>query len=192
MSDKNKGILIIITGRTAAGKDTIKAVLLEKYPKLKRVITTTSRKMREGEKNGTDYFFISRDEFEKKIKNGQFLEYVEYGGNLYGTTRSELKHSLADHDVLWKIDPSRAGEIRDLGEINKQIMVIYLNVSDDVVLKRLKQRGLTEEEIQKRMTDDKRIWQKYHQNYDYVIDNIPGKLDQTIQKIVKMIDPYLH
>lgn len=180
-------MLIILTGKTASGKDTIKAALLNKYPKLKKVITTTSRKIREGEKNGVDYHFISRDQFEDKIKKGQFLEYVEYGGNLYGTTKSELENLLNNHDMIWKIDPSRAGAIRDLKIFNKPVMVVYLNVSDDVVLERLKKRGLTEDEIQKRMTDDKKIWQNYHQNYDFVVENVPGKLNETIQKIAALI-----
>lgn len=184
-------ILIILTGKTASGKDTIKAALLQKYPQLRKVTTTTSRKIRLGEKNGVDYYFISRQEFEDKIKQGVFLEYVEYGGNLYGTTKSELQHTLDDHDVIWKIDPSRAGKIRDLGKINQQIMVIYLNVSDGVVLQRLKDRGLADLEIKRRMQDDKRIWQKYHQNYDHVVENVPGKLNETIQKIVNLIDSRL-
>lgn len=179
--------LIILTGKTASGKDTIKAALLKKYPKLRKVTTTTSRKIRTGEKDGVDYYFTSRKQFEKKIKKGDFLEYVEYGGNLYGTIRSELEHTLDNYDVIWKIDPSRAGKIRELGKINKQIMVIYLNVPLDIVLKRLQQRGLSEEEIQKRMADDKSIWQKYHKNYDYVVENVPGKLNETIQKIVNLI-----
>lgn len=170
-------MLIVITGKTAAGKDTLMHKLLAKYPDLKRVITTTSRAIRLGEKNGVDYNFVSKKEFERKINNGDFIEYVEYGGNLYGTEKSQLK---ADEDLIWRIDPSRAGKVKGL--------VIYLTVSDEVVLQRLKGRGLSQEEIDKRMTEDKRFWEQFKDNYDFVVENVPGKLDETLDKIVKIIE----
>lgn len=166
-------MLIVLTGKTASGKDTIASRL----PNFKRVITTTSRLPRANEKDGVDYYFLSRAEFENKIKQDEFIEWVEYGGNLYGTYKKELEQT---GDLLWRIDPSRAGQIENG-------LVIYITCSDDVILQRLKKRGLSEEEIQKRMADDKNIWGKYKDNYDYVVENIPGKLDETIDKITKII-----
>ena len=66
--------------------------------------------------------------------------------------------------------------------------MIYITVSDEIVLQRLKKRGLTEEEIQKRMADDQKIWQQYQDSYDFVIENVPGKLDETVDKIVNIIN----
>lgn len=175
--------LIILTGKTASGKDTIKASLFKKYPNFKKVITTTSRSPRSNEKNGEDYYFLTRVEFENKINTDEFAEYVEYGGNLYGTYKKELEQAIKD-DAIWKIDPSRAGKIR---EIFKNVVVIYINTPDEVILQRLQKRGLTQEEIEKRMEDDKKIWQKYKDNYDFVVDNIPGKLNETIDKILKIL-----
>src|SRR5438874_2601266 len=105
-------MLLVLTGKTASGKDTIKAKLLEKFPNFASVITTTSRAPRSGEVEERDYHFLSREEFEEKVKAGDFAEHVEYGGNLYGTYKTELERGL-NSDVLWRIDPSRAGEIRD-------------------------------------------------------------------------------
>lgn len=193
-------MLIILTGKTASGKDTIKDALLSKYPNLRRVITTTSRNIRSGEKNGIDYYFITKDEFKDKIKKGQFIEYVQYGGNLYGTTKEELENTLNHHDVIWKIDPSRAGEVRDFikrafpknqaEKINRQIMVVYLNVSDDVILQRLNSRGLNGSEIKERMEDDQRIWKKFHDKYDYVVWNMQGKLNLVVEDLVKLIEKH--
>lgn len=177
-------MLLVLTGKTASGKDTIKNALLEKFPHLKKVVTTTSRPPRDGETNGMDYHFVTRAEFEKKIESGEFAEHVEYGGNLYGTERKELEQAL-NQDLIWKIDPSRAGKIRQL--IKRELLVIYIYTADDVILKRLKERGLSEEEIKKRMADDKKIWLKYKNNYDFVVENVPGKLDQTINEIVNII-----
>lgn len=159
--------------------------ILIRYPNLKRIVTTTSRAMREDEEDGADYHFISRANFEQKIKNNEFLEYVQYGGNFYGTRRREFSPGS---DTLWKIDPSRAGRIREL--IEDPLVVIYINTPDDVALQRLQKRGLSEEEIQKRMADDKKIWEEYKDNYDFVVENVPGKLDQTIDKITRLIEDH--
>lgn len=176
--------LIILSGKTASGKDTIKSALLKKYPNLKKVITTTSRTPRMGEKDGIDYHFLTRDQFKEKIKQDAFAEYVEYGGNYYGTYKEELEKSQ-NGDYLWKIDPSRAGQIKNT---LKNAVVIYITCDDDVVLQRLKNRGLSKEEIEKRMADDQRIWDQYKDSYDFVINNVSGKLDQTINKVCEIID----
>ena len=177
-------MLIVLTGKTASGKDTVKSILLKKYPNFKRVITTTSRTPRFNEKDGVDYHFLTRKEFENKVKNNDFLEYVEYGGNLYGTQKIELEQTL-NQDTLWKIDPSRAGKIK---EMFKNALVIYINASDDVILQRLKNRNLSETEIQQRMADDQRIWDQYKDNYNFIVENISGKLDEAVDKITKIID----
>ncbi|OGE37043.1 hypothetical protein A3B45_04075 [Candidatus Daviesbacteria bacterium RIFCSPLOWO2_01_FULL_39_12] len=183
-------MLIVLTGKTASGKDTIKKALLAYYPKLRKVITTTSRKLRPGEKNKVDYYFINREEFNRKIKNGEFLEYVTYGGNLYGTTKKELENVLDHHDVLWKMDPSRAGQIRDFFSKKENIVVIYITTSDDVILKRLNKRNLSAEMIDKRMGEDQNIWKLNQGKYDFVVENVAGELDQTIRKIIKITETH--
>lgn len=192
-------MLIILTGKTASGKDTIKSVILEKYPNLKKVITTTSRIPRVNEKNDIDYHFLTREEFQNKINSNEFAEYVEYGGNLYGTFKKELEQALKV-DTLWRIDPSRAGEIRDFIQrafpkeiaemLISQLIVIYITAPDDVILERLKKRNLSTEEIEKRMQDDKNIWQTYKNNYDFVIENVSGKLNQTLEEVNKIIEAH--
>ena len=67
-------------------------------------------------------------------------------------------------------------------------MVIYLTVDEEVIRERLQKRGLNKEQIQKRLTQDKEFWQKYGQNYDFVIENKPGKLDQTVEKVIQIIN----
>ena len=179
-------MLIVLTGKTASGKDTVMTKLLLKYPKSERIISTTSRELRQGEKNGIDYKFISREEFEKKIKSGDFLEYVEYGGNLYGTEKSQIEKSKF-LTVFWRIDPSMAGKVKDLIK-NIKLLVIYLTVSDEVVLQRLKRRHLGDAEINKRLSDDKNMWSQYKNTYDFVVENIPGQLENTVAGIAKIID----
>ncbi len=172
-------MLIVLTGKTASGKDTVMSKLLEKIPGLERVVSTTSRSIRSGETNGVDYNFISKGEFKEKIDNNEFLEYVEYGGNFYGTEKPQL---ASDQNLIWRIDPSMAGKVK-LQVKSKKIKVIYLTTDDETVLQRLKERGLGEEEIEKRMQDDAKFWQEYKDSYDFVVENIPGKLNETVNEI---------
>lgn len=190
-------MLIVLTGKTASGKDTIKDILLSKYPNLKTVITTTSRAPRSGEIDGVNHHFLTKEQFQKAIDESKFIEYVEYGRNFYGTQKKDLKDHL-NGALLWRIDPSRAGEIRQFlkrafpsqvaDKLIKNLKVIYITVSDDVVLERLRERGLAEDEIQNRMADDAATWEENEKNYDYVVENIPGKLDETIDKVVQILN----
>lgn len=157
--------------------------LLSRYPNLGRVTSTTSRAKRFGEQEGFDYNFVSREEFKKKIEDGDLLEYVEYGGNFYGTEKSQIKEN---QNLIWRIDPSRAAKIRDL--IKEKVLVLYINIPDEIALERLKARGLTEDEIAKRMEDDRKIWSESKDKYDYIIENVIGNVEETIEKVSKIID----
>ncbi len=178
-------MLLILTGKTASGKDTIMKALLSRYTNLKRITSTTSRAKRFGEQAGFDYHFVSREEFERKIENGDFLEYVEYGGNFYGTEKSQIKEN---QDLIWRIDPSRAAKVRDL--IKEKVLVIYINIADEIALERLKARGLAPDEIAKRMADDRKIWEQYKNSYDFVVENVPGKLNECLNNIVTLIESH--
>lgn len=180
-------MLIILTGKTASGKDTIKLELLKKYSNLKRVITTTTRVPRKGEENKVDYHFISAGAFRQKIANGDFLEYVSYGGNFYGTEKKELE-KMKGQDLIWRIDPSMAGKAKALFP---ESLIIYITVDDKTVLARLKKRGLPAEEIEKRIQDDRKFWNLYHGKYDYIVENVPGKLPQTLNQIYQIIESRL-
>ncbi len=175
--------LLVLTGKTASGKDTVMVKLLERFPDFKKVITTTSRMLRIGEVSGADYNFISKENFKDKITQGDFEEYVEYGGNLYGTEKSQL---ISNHNLIWRIDPSRAAQVRDLIK-DRKVLAIYLTVDNSVVLERLTERGLPQEEIDRRMQEDQDFWEKYKDSYDFVVENEPGKLDETVDKITQIL-----
>lgn len=190
-------ILVVLTGKTASGKDTVASRLQIRFPDFKKVLTTTSRLPRNGETEGIDYNFITEDDFRQKISEGEFLEHVCYGGNFYGTQQTQITGNL-NNNLIWRIDPSRAGQVRELirnsfdpktaEDLFKKVVVIYLTVNDEVALERLNKRKLKNEEIERRMYEDRKFWQKHKDNYDFVIENIPGKLDQTVDKIVSIIE----
>lgn len=175
-------MLLVLTGKTASGKDTLIAKILEKYPNFRKVLTTTTRAPREAEVNGVDYNFISKEDFKKNLEQGDLLEYVEYGGNLYGTERPQINLT---EDLIWKIDPSMAGKAK---EMFKNSITLYITVDEGVVLERLKMRGLSRKEIEKRIQDDQKFWDEYQDRYDYVVENVPGQLDQTVAKITQIIN----
>lgn len=190
-------LLLVITGKTASGKDTVASLLLKKFPDFRKILTTTSRALRQGETEGIDYHFISREEFTRKTETDSFVEFVEYAGNLYGTEKSQILGHL-DHNLIWRIDPSRAGQVREListsfdsslsKDLLTRVVVVYITVDDNVALERLKQRGLSVQEIAQRMADDKKFWQEYQGSYDFVIENEPGKLNKTLDKIVQIME----
>ena len=185
MSKQIAGKLIVITGKTASGKDTVVSKLLIKYPDLKKIVTTTTRAPRKEEVNEVDYNFITEAEFRQKISNGELIEYVEYGGNLYGTEKSRIN---PNEDLIWKIDPSMAGKAK---EVFPHSIVIYITADNQTILKRLKARTLSESEIAKRMQDDQKFWDQFNDKYDYIVKNAPGKLNQTVDEIVNIISPLL-
>lgn len=192
-------MLIILTGKTASGKDTILSYLLQKYPNLQKVVSSTTRIPRPGEKDDLDYHFLTENEFKEKIDKGEFIESVDYGGKFYGTTKTELA-GLPEKDLIWKIDPSRAGEVQEFlkrsfppdeaKKIIEQVLVIFITASDDVIMQRLKARALPQEEIDKRMSQDAKDWEKYKDSYDFVVENPSGKLQETIEKVFQIIESH--
>lgn len=112
---KNKGMLMVISGPSGCGKDTVIKEVLKKNNNLWISISCTSRPSREGEINGKDYFFLTREEFEKRIETNDLLEYAEYAGNYYGTPKSEIQQKLdSGIDVVLIIEIQGALKIKEL------------------------------------------------------------------------------
>lgn len=193
---KNKGIFIVISGSSTSGKDTVKHKLLQKYPNLHKIITTTTREPRHGEIDGEDLHFVTIEEFKKMNSKGGFLEIVEYAGNFYGTTKKDILEAL-NTDVIWRIDPSMAAKVRDMirksfnketaQKLLKKLIVIYLHIPLETTRKRLEKRGVSKEEIDIRINQDEFFWKQYKNMYDYVIENKEGQLGKTMEAIERII-----
>ena len=109
----NKGTLIIISGPSGSGKDTVLTVLFKKMPELEFSISSVSRSMRPGEVNGQKYNFISREQFKSMIDNDMLLEYNEYCGNFYGTPRQPVESCIErGGEIVLEVDVNGAANVR--------------------------------------------------------------------------------
>jgi guanylate kinase len=165
-----KGIFIIVSAPSGAGKSSLCQRLMQAYPEIKFSVSYTSRPPRPNEVNGKDYHFISRKEFKDRIDQGEFVEWVENYGHLYGSSRNVMKEFIQDgRDLLLDIEPRGAKKIKQ--EFKGGIYVFVLPPSRSELLKRLEKRGHeTDEVIQKRFKQAENELKEISW-YDYVIFN---------------------
>ncbi len=186
-----EGKLIIFSAPSGSGKTTIVHHLLAKMPQLAFSISATSRPPRGAEKNGTDYFFLSADEFAKKAKAGEFLEWEEvYKGTAYGTLRSEVERLWAeDKHVIFDIDV--VGGLNLKKHFGNKALAVYVKVSNNETLeKRLRGRGTdSEEKIQQRLAKAKEE-QKLAPQFDHILVN--DDLERAQQEAVEKVQQFLN
>lgn len=165
-----KGLLFILSAPSGAGKTTVCEALLSGVSNLRRAITTTTRPPRPGEVNGVDYFFLSKDEFQRKIGEEQFLEYAVIYDNYYGSGRDYIESELeAGHDVILVVDVQGACSIKKTDV--PAVYIYLLPPSLEVLRSRLVEREMdTPEVIEKRFSQAKKELSRYTE-YDYCIIN---------------------
>ena len=184
--------LIVISGPSGVGKGTIiehlKEIYQDKNKKLYLSISCTTRKAREGEKDGVNYYFISLQEFKKRIKNNDFLEYNIYGtGKYYGTPRSTVINYLnSGYDVILEIDINGYKQIKANFPNTVGIFIMPPDINE--LYNRLKNRNTEDEDIIKvRLeTAEKEIKENYI--YDHIVVNENNKSLEAAQKIYKIIN----
>jgi guanylate kinase len=170
MSSRRRGLLFIVSAPSGAGKTTLVERLVEQTPLLKMSRSYTSRRAREGEIDGLDYNFVSRDRFEAMIAAGQFLEWANVFGNLYGTCADDTEHLLASgDDVVLVIDVHGARAVRGRGVQTTTMFV--MPPSFEVLEQRLRGRSKdSEEAIQCRLRAAREEIASFS-DYEYVVVN---------------------
>lgn len=182
-NSNNKGLLIVISGPSGAGKGTICKALLEKRDFWLSVSATT-RDPRQGEIQGESYYFLTKEEFEKKIEEKDFLEYANVYGNYYGTPKSKVIEKLnTGKDVVLEIDIQGALKVKEA--YPKGIFIFILPPSMEELKNRIINRGSeTEESLMRRFKSAyKEI--NYVSKYNYAVVN--DKIDSAVSKIESII-----
>jgi guanylate kinase len=161
-----KQTLFIIVGRSGTGKSSLVRDFNRHNPNYaKTIITTTTRPMREGEVNGANYHFVIKEDFEKMIREDKLVEYVEYQGYYYGTTKDEFDISRTNIVV---VEPVGLEKIREFFKDTFRIFVVKLDAPDAIILERMLRRNQPVEDIVKRYKDDKVRFENIY--YDVLIN----------------------
>ncbi|ERN53191.1 guanylate kinase [Alkalihalophilus marmarensis] len=181
---KEKGLLIVLSGPAGVGKGTVCGALRKEETDIQYSVSATTRQPREGEVNGVNYFFKSRDQFEEMIKNDQLLEWAEYVGNYYGTPVDYVRQTLDNgQDIILEIEVQGALKVRE--KFPEGVFIFLMPPSLAELRARIVGRGTeTEEVINKRMTVAREEIDMM-KKYDYVVEN--DQVDLAVDRIKSIV-----
>lgn len=185
MKLNDQGLLIVISGPSGVGKGTVrKALFQRKGQNFDYSVSMTTRKPRVGEVDGKDYYFVSREEFEKRIKEGKFLEYAEFVGNYYGTPLDKVQEKLAQgKEVVLEIEVNGALQVRE--KVKDAVFIFIVPPTKEDLYQRLKSRGTEAEEIiQERIKKAEREFPLANK-YDYIVVN--DDVDNAADRIMAIV-----
>jgi len=179
----NRGRLFVISGPSGAGKSTVcKKVRIDLDINL--ATSATTRSPREGEKDGREYYFLSVEEFEKKIKAGEFLEYAKVHGNYYGTLKSEVESRLnLGKNVILEIDVQGGIQIKE--KFENAYLVFFKTPNENILEERLRGRGTDAEEVVQLRLKNSLEEMKYEEKYDFSIVN--ETVEKSVLELIELI-----
>ena len=182
---KNKGMLVVFSGPSGCGKDTVLEKIKEKGYVFDKTVSVTTREIRNTETDGVDYYFTSKEDFQKKINNNEFVEYTLYSGNYYGTLKTEVENRVNKGGcVLLKIEVEGAENIKKA--FHEAISIFIFPPSKEELKKRLLGRGTeTEESFNIRYNVALKEMEKAP-NYDYVVIN--DNVDLCAEKVCSILE----
>ncbi|MDO5018955.1 MAG: guanylate kinase [Lachnospiraceae bacterium] len=181
---KRKGILIVVSGFSGAGKGTLMKKLMEEYDNYALSISMTTRNPRPGEEDGREYFFVTKEQFEEKIGQDGLVEYASYCDNYYGTPRVYVEQQLeAGKDVILEIEIQGALKIKE--KFPTALLLFVMPPSAKELRRRLTGRGTeTQEVIDQRMHRAMEEAQGIEQ-YDYIVIN--DQLEECVKELHAII-----
>ena len=186
LSLSEKGVLVILSSPSGAGKTSIARALVEENKSFLFSVSATTRKSRPGEVNGREYHFLTVDEFREKINDGQFLEHAKVFGNLYGTPLEPVMESINDgKDLIFDVDWQGGKQIRrsSLSEFVISIFILPPSIKElhDRLMNRAQDSSETVRDRMKKSIDEIMHWKEY----DYVIVN--RDFDKTLREVESII-----
>jgi len=175
-------LLVVISGHSGAGKDSLVTALLEREPTLRRVVTATDRPRRPNEVDGVDYHFVSTSEFKRMIAQGELIEWATVYGQYKGIPRWELEQALeSGQDVVVRVDVQGAAAIRRL--MPQAVLIFVAAPSEAEMIQRLRGRGGdTEEQVENRIATA-REEMSHLKEFDYLVINRRGQLDEAVEQV---------
>ena len=182
-----QGLLIILSGPSGVGKGTIrKRIMLDPSLNLIYSVSMTTRKIRPGEEDGKDYFFVSQETFQKNINDNQFLEWAEFVGNRYGTPKAEIqKLRQAGKNVLLEIEINGAKQVISKATGPGLVTIFLMPPSFEALKARIRKRKTESEAIiQERLAKARREMNLHH-DYQYLVVN--DDVEKTSQQIIDII-----
>ena len=185
MTKNDDCIMVILSSPSGAGKTTISKKIQQKYQNFKISVSHTTRKPRPNEIDGIDYFFISKDKFQEKIKNKEFYEYAEIFGNYYGTSKETVLELLNNkNDILFDIDWQGTEQLSKYDDLNL-LKIFILPPSKEELKKRLIQRNQDNPEVVTKRLASYEEDARHQKDYDYVVTN--DNLENCFKEVEKII-----
>jgi guanylate kinase len=179
-----RGLLIVISGPSGVGKDTLIKRLLELDRNLRYSVSCTTRPPRPNEVDGVDYTFVTRQRFQQLIEEGAFLEWADYNGNLYGTLADRVERARADgHDIVLKIEVKGAEQVRQRVPDGIFIFVVPPSV-DELVRRQITRNTESHDDMTARREIATREME-YSKRYDHVVVN--DELERAVAQIIAII-----
>lgn len=168
---KRRGLMLVLSSPSGAGKTTLSRLLLADDPNITMSVSATTRKPRPGEKDGVDYYFLSTEDFGLKVNRGEFLEHAKVFDNYYGTPRGPVEESLSDgRDVLFDIDWQGTQQLMESAE-DDLVRVFILPPSGQELEMRLKKRAQDPPEVVASRMAKASDEISHYTDYDYIIVN---------------------
>lgn len=184
LRDKLGHKIIVISGPSGVGKDSMIRQIQSKNPRIKMVISHTTRAPRSGEKDGVDYYFVSKNSFENMLRNNAFAQHTEFDGKYYGASFEEFSTKLRRNDVMVVMLPDKSQAVKKA--YGKKVIRIYVDASEDEVLNRLKQRQSETPETLSKRVEENRFQARFKNDFDRIIEN--HNLDSAVNDTLSYIE----
>ena len=177
-------IILVISAPSGTGKSSVIDGLIGSDSSFSFIVSTTTRKQRENETNGTEYYFVLEDEFKKKIERGEFIEWAFVHQHYYGTTKKEVDRIIKKKDILvFDVDVHGVKNLKN--KIEDAIFILIIPPSLKTLRERLEKRGTDSEDSINIRINDSKAWFNAYELYDYILEN--DKIDNVISNIKAIV-----